>query len=90
MRRAEEERIAKSFEPMRELVASVHLHDNHGDKDEHLAPYAGNIDWPAAVKLLKTAPDGEKLPIMLELKEKTGPGFSRRAGVAGIRARRHG
>jgi len=69
----EEERIPKSFEPMRELVAGVHLHDNHGDKDEHLAPYAGNIDWPAATKLLKTPPDGGKLPIMLELKEKTGP-----------------
>ena len=50
----EEERIEKCFEPMRDLVASIHLHDNHGDKDEHLAPYAGTIDWPAAVKLLKT------------------------------------
>jgi sugar phosphate isomerase/epimerase len=58
---------------MRDLLASVHLHDNHGEKDEHLPPYAGNIDWPAAIKLLKTAPDGDKLPIVLELKEKTGP-----------------
>jgi sugar phosphate isomerase/epimerase len=69
----EEERIAKCFEPMRELVASVHLHDNHGDKDEHLVPYAGTIDWPAAIKILKTAPEAQKVPIMLELKEKTGP-----------------
>jgi len=67
-----EERIEKCFEPMRDLVASVHLHDNHGEKDEHLPPYAGTIDWPAAVKLLKTTPEGEKLPIVLELKEKTG------------------
>ena len=58
---------------MRDFVASVHLHDNHGDKDEHLAPYAGTIDWPAAVKLFKTSSEAEKLPIMLELKEKTGP-----------------
>jgi len=69
----EEERIEKCFEPMRDLVASIHLHDNHGDKDEHLAPYAGNIDWPAAVKLLKTTAAAGNLPIMLELKEKTGP-----------------
>jgi sugar phosphate isomerase/epimerase len=67
-----EECIEKSFEPMRDLVASVHLHDNHGEKDEHLPPYAGTIDWPATIKLLKTAPAGEKLPIVLELKEKTG------------------
>jgi len=23
------------------------FHDNHGDKDEHLPPYAGTIDWAA-------------------------------------------
>jgi len=69
---AEEERIEKSFAPLRELVASVHLHDNHGDKDEHLSPYEGSIDWPAAIKTLKSAPEAN-LPIVLELKEKTGP-----------------
>jgi sugar phosphate isomerase/epimerase len=68
----EVERIEKSFAPLRELVSSVHLHDNHGDKDEHLPPYEGTIDWPAAIKLLKTAPDAN-LPLILELKEKTGP-----------------
>src|ERR1700692_4995551 len=67
-----EERIEKCFGPMRDLVARVHLHDNHGEKDEHLPPYAGTIDWPAAVKLLKTTPEGQTLPIVLELKEKTG------------------
>jgi sugar phosphate isomerase/epimerase len=68
----EQERIEKSFAPLRELVASVHLHDNHGDKDEHLAPYDGSIDWPAAIKTLQSAPQAS-LPIVLELKEKTGP-----------------
>jgi sugar phosphate isomerase/epimerase len=68
----EEERIAKCFEPMRQLVTTVHLHDNHGDKDEHLPPYTGTIDWPAAIKLLKTTPEKDKLPIVLELKEKSG------------------
>ncbi len=69
---AEENRIADSFEPLRELVAGVHVHDNHGEKDEHLPPYEGTIDWAAAVKLLKTAPEAN-LPLTLELKEKTGP-----------------
>ena len=68
----EAERIEKSFAPLRELVASVHLHDNHGEKDEHLPPFDGTIDWPAAIKLMKTAPN-ENLPLVLELKEKTGP-----------------
>jgi len=69
---AGDERIGKSWEPMRELVAAVHIHDNHGEKDEHLLPYEGSIDWGAAIKLLKTAPDGANLPMTLELKEKSG------------------
>jgi sugar phosphate isomerase/epimerase len=69
---SEEERIEKSFTPLRELVSSVHLHDNHAEKDEHLPPYDGTIEWPAAIKLLKSAPQAS-LPLVLELKEKTGP-----------------
>ncbi len=68
----EDERIINSFEPLRELVVSAHIHDNHGEKDEHLPPYDGSIDWPAAIKLLKSAPNGAALPLTLELKEKTG------------------
>jgi sugar phosphate isomerase/epimerase len=65
----EAERIPKSFEPVRELVASAHIHDNHGDKDEHLPPYDGSIDWPSALPLLlSTSVD---LPLTLELKEKS-------------------
>lgn len=68
----EEERIEKSFAPLRELVSSVHLHDNHGDKDEHLPPFDGSINWPSAIKTLQSAPQ-TSLPLVLELKEKTGP-----------------
>jgi sugar phosphate isomerase/epimerase len=67
-----EERVEKSFVPLRDLVASVHLHDNRGDKDEHLPPYDGSIDWSAAIPLLKSSPS-EHLPVVLELKEKFGP-----------------
>jgi len=66
------ERIGKAFEPMRDLVASVHLHDNHGEKDEHLPPYDGSIDWEAAIPVLKSATENN-LAMVLELKEKTGP-----------------
>ena len=56
-----EEGVAPSFDAMRELVVTTHLHDNDGDKDEHLLPYRGTVDWPATLKLLAG------LPIVLEL-----------------------
>ena len=68
----EDERVATSFEAMREHIASAHIHDNLGDKDAHLPPYEGSIDWLAALKLFRSLPGGE-IPLTLELKEKTGP-----------------
>jgi len=70
---SEDTRIARGFEPLRNLVASVHIHDNHGEKDDHLPPYDGSIPWPAALAVLKSAPASAGLPLTLELKEKTGP-----------------
>jgi sugar phosphate isomerase/epimerase len=69
---AEGERISKCFEPLRERVVSAHIHDNHGEKDEHLPPYDGTIDWSAAIPVLRSGPT-INLPLTLELKEKTGP-----------------
>src|SRR5262249_17805219 len=68
---AESDRVAKAFEPVREIVATVHLHDNHREKAEHLPPYDGSIDWENAIEVLKTSPE-KNLPIVLELKEKVG------------------
>ena len=62
-----EEGIERSFETMRERVVTTHVHDNRGDKDEHLFPYEGTIDWNATLVALRSAP--EELPIVLELKE---------------------
>jgi sugar phosphate isomerase/epimerase len=68
----EQERIERSFASLRDLVSSFHIHDNHGDKDEHLPPYEGTINWATARKTLQFAPQ-TSLPFVLELKEKTGP-----------------
>jgi sugar phosphate isomerase/epimerase len=68
----EADRVANSFELLRSHIASAHIHDNHGEKDEHLVPYDGSIDWPAALKLFSSLP-GAELPLTLELKEKSGP-----------------
>jgi len=37
-------------------IATLHVHDNHGVKDEHLWPGDGDIDWPTTVKAIKALP----------------------------------
>jgi len=37
-------------------IASLHVHDNHGLKDEHLWPGDGSIPWPATIAALKALP----------------------------------
>jgi len=34
-------------------LAHVHLHDNHGESDEHLIPGEGTIDWPRVLRTLE-------------------------------------
>ncbi len=45
--------VAQAFASLGNRIASVHVHDNHGTKDEHLWPGDGTIDWPGTVELLK-------------------------------------
>jgi sugar phosphate isomerase/epimerase len=48
--------IAEAIATLGRHIASVHVHDNHGIKDEHLWPGDGSIDWPLTVEALKTLP----------------------------------
>ena len=32
---------------------SLHVHDNHGEADEHLIPGLGTIQWPPVLKALE-------------------------------------
>jgi sugar phosphate isomerase/epimerase len=56
--------VAAGLEPMRELLAFTHVHDNHGERDEHLLPYEGTIEWDEVLPLLPS-----DAAIVLELKE---------------------
>jgi sugar phosphate isomerase/epimerase len=64
--------VSSALEEMQGRIVSTHLHDNHGEKDEHLLPGDGTIDWDAALATLKANP--EPLPFVLELKEQAGTG----------------
>ena len=56
--------LVEGLETIRDLVVTTHVHDNRGDRDDHLLPYEGTIDWNAALTAL--TPD---VPFVLELKE---------------------
>jgi sugar phosphate isomerase/epimerase len=59
--------VSTAFELMRERLVTTHIHDNHGEKDEHLLPYEGAIDWDALLAMISGSP--HELPVVLELKE---------------------
>ena len=45
--------VSQAIATLGSRIASVHLHDNHAQKDEHLWPGDGTIDWEATAKALK-------------------------------------
>lgn len=65
-----EDGIHKSLELMRERIATLHVHDNHGEKDEHLLPFEGTIDWEETLPALANLPQAPDA--VLELKEQPG------------------
>ncbi len=62
--------VEPAFEVLRPLIRSTHVHDNSGEKDEHLWPGAGSIDWKKAIDLLTSAP--LRPPLLLEVKGDEG------------------
>jgi sugar phosphate isomerase/epimerase len=56
--------LAAALESARDLVVTTHVHDNRGERDDHLLPYEGTIDWDATLPALPP-----QVPLVLELKE---------------------
>jgi sugar phosphate isomerase/epimerase len=65
--------VHAAFETLRGLTASTHVHDNRHEKDDHLMPFAGEIDWSEAVRDLR---NGEgRFPVLFEVRD-YGPELS--------------
>lgn len=57
--------VVDAIESLSGVLAATHVHDNHGQRDEHLVPFEGTIDWAGALMALqKIGYDGT---MMLEL-----------------------
>jgi sugar phosphate isomerase/epimerase len=59
--------VSEAFEILRNHIRSTHVHDNTKDKDSHLWPGQGSIDWKQAIELLRSAP--QTPPLLLEVGE---------------------
>jgi len=50
-------------------LIALHLHDNHGEKDEHQPPFFGTIDWARTMAWIKQT--GYAKPINFEITHRT-------------------
>jgi len=62
--------VQQDFEILKNHICSTHVHDNAKDKDSHLWPGDGSIDWKEAMELLRQAPKTPPLLLELEGEEK--------------------
>jgi sugar phosphate isomerase/epimerase len=62
--------LAGEFAAVRDHIRSTHVHDNRGDRDAHLWPGEGTLDWADALRLLSTAPQAP--PLLLEIEGAEG------------------
>lgn len=79
--------VPAAFETLKERIVSTHVHDNHREKDEHLLPFEGGIDWEQAVRAFRSAPG--QFPVLFELRP-SGPGVSSLAQLREVREKMEG
>lgn len=72
--------VDHAFRMLAPRIRSTHVHDNKRDRDAHLWPGAGNIDWNDAIQSLRSAPHAPAL--LLEVEGEEGTSVSRKMADA--------
>jgi len=76
--------VAAAFDTLRDSIASTHVHDNRHEKDEHLMPFDGDINWTGAVPELRR---GEgRFPVLFEVRN-SGPAADSLPRLAEVKRR---
>ncbi len=65
--------VTEAFEILKSHIRSTHVHDNAKDRDSHLWPGQGSINWKEAMELLRSAPNTPPLLLEIEEDEKANP-----------------
>jgi sugar phosphate isomerase/epimerase len=73
--------VRAAFETLRERIASTHVHDNHREKDDHLMPFEGAVDWTETVRELSRGQG--QFPVLFEVRN-YGPERSSLARLAEV------
>jgi sugar phosphate isomerase/epimerase len=68
--------VKQAFEVLKDRIRSTHVHDNNQDRDSHLWPGEGSINWKEAISLLRSAPHVP--PLLLEIEQVDGEKISAR------------
>jgi len=63
--------VPQAFEILKPYIRSTHVHDNNKDRDTHLCPGKGSINWKEAVELLRSAPQTPPALLEIELDDKS-------------------
>jgi len=63
--------LCEAIEELSGHMWTTHVHDNHGKRDDHLTPYAGTINWDAA--MMETQKIGYDGALMFEVSDTGDP-----------------
>ncbi len=58
--------VHPAFELLKDRIVSTHVHDNRGEKDDHLLPFEGGIDWENTIRDFRSR--GGQFPVLFELR----------------------
>jgi sugar phosphate isomerase/epimerase len=65
--------VPQAFDVLKNYIYSTHVHDNTKERDAHLWPGQGSIDWKQAIELLRSAPHTPPILLEIEGEEKVSP-----------------
>jgi sugar phosphate isomerase/epimerase len=72
--------VHQAFEVLADRIRTTHVHDNRRDRDSHLWPGEGNIDWNQTMQSLRAAPNSPAL--LLEVEGEEGVNVSKKMAEA--------
>jgi sugar phosphate isomerase/epimerase len=59
--------VQPAFQTLRDRIVSTHVHDNRRERDDHLLPFDGEIDWEQTIRDFRAADN--QFPLLFELRQ---------------------